>query len=441
MEISKTVTDQHLELKITGRMDGYWANHLSAALDEEIRHGSHHIVVDLSGVDFLSSAGIGVLVKYYKELDALKGSFGISNVSSHVRKILELSALMTVLAAKPVLRQEGTLHDAAPPVAVLQEPPIVSKPVARITKTGAIYEVHNLAVGAQLACKLRGNPALLETRGSTKENSHSTEFPESAFAIGVGALGENYDASRSRFGEFIAAAGSVAYLPTDGTNVPDYFVSAGRTGPAVQICYSLACEGEGAQPFSQLVRFEAEKGAGAIPFSQVLQTCLEIAETNRLGLVMVAESAGLTGAALRSSPVADTKAESPFQFPGIRNFLMFTAERAHTRSVALVAGVVERDGSGELDAMVRPLGNGGGDLSSKLFGHFHAAAFSYRPLRKGEISLKETVKTLYVHQTLEGVLHLLNDDREIVGAGQSEFLRGACWFSPIKEVIREGARA
>ena len=62
-------------------------------------------------------------------------------------------------------------------------------------------------------------------------------------------------------------------------------------------------------------------------------------------------------------------------------------------------------------------------------------------MRKGEISLKETVKTLYIRQTLEGILHLLNDDREIIGAGQSEFLRGACWLAPIKRTFPEGPRA
>lgn len=441
MQITKKVTEQTLELKITGRMDGYWANHLSAALDEEIRHGSHHIVLDLSGVDFLSSAGIGVLVKYYKELDGLKGSFGISNVSAQVRKVLELSALMTVLASKPVLAAEDTVRDVAPPVAVLQEPPVVSKPVARISKPGAVYEVHNLAAGAQLACRLAGDPSLLAGRGFTKEDSRTMEFPESSFAVGLGALGDRFEDCRSRFGEFIAAAGSVAYLPTDGTNVPDYFVSAGRTGTPVQVCYSLACEGAGGQPFAHLVRFEAEKQAGAIPFTQILETCLGVAETDRIGLVMVAESAGLMGAALRASPLADAASESPFQFPRIRSFLTFTAERAYTRSIALVAGVAVRGDAGELAPMVRPLGEAGSQTTTLLSGHFHAAAFSYRPLRKGEISLTETVKTLYIRQTLEGILHLLNDDREIVGAGQSEFLRGACWFAPINKIVREGASA
>ena len=37
---------------------------------------------------------------------------------------------------------------------------------------------------------------------------------------------------------------------------------------------------------------------------------------------------------------------------------------------------------------------------------------------------------LFETESLLGVLHLLNDTREVVGIGQSEFIRGACWAGP-----------
>ena len=82
--------------------------------------------------------------------------------------------------------------------------------------------------------------------------------------------------------------------------------------------------------------------------------------------------------------------------------------------------------------MIRPLGK-----DSQIGGHFHAAAFSYRPLKRGETNLKATATSLFETEALQGVLHLLNDEREISGAGQSEFLRGACWIGPISELSVE----
>ena len=37
-------------------------------------------------------------------------------------------------------------------------------------------------------------------------------------------------------------------------------------------------------------------------------------------------------------------------------------------------------------------------------------------------------------EDLQAVLHLLHDDREITGGGESEFVRGACWVGPIANV-------
>src|SRR5438270_9118771 len=100
MQISKRLIGQTVELKIEGRVDGYWSDHLAAAVDQEIRQGSHHIQLDLSQVAFLSSAGIGTLVRLYKDLKSIQGSFAVSNCSGIVLKVLELSKLVELLVAK-----------------------------------------------------------------------------------------------------------------------------------------------------------------------------------------------------------------------------------------------------------------------------------------------------------------------------------------------------
>ncbi len=100
MQITKRLIGKTLELKVEGRVDGYWADHLAAAVDQEIRQGSHHIRLDLSQVAFLSSAGIGTLVRFYKDLKSIQGSFAVLNCSRFVLKALELSKLVEVLVAE-----------------------------------------------------------------------------------------------------------------------------------------------------------------------------------------------------------------------------------------------------------------------------------------------------------------------------------------------------
>jgi hypothetical protein len=96
--------------------------------------------------------------------------------------------------------------------------------------------------------------------------------------------------------------------------------------------------------------------------------------------------------------------------------------------------VAAREAAGALAPMLRPLGKG-----TQATGHFHAAAFHYRPIRKHERDLRTTVRTLFESTALQGVLHLLADGREPEGAGESELMRGTCWVAPIRETKADHA--
>jgi anti-anti-sigma factor len=413
MELTRHQTTDGLEVRVSGRLDAYWADHFAAALDEVVRAGAHRIELNLSAVTYLSSAGISALVRLHKQLGRIQGGLRITSPSEPVYKVLEVSGLLALLAVSAPAAAAGA---AAPSV-------------DRIERESATFELFECGPAAPLTCRLVGDSCRLAGCRFGVEDCRTARFPESSFGLGLGALGDGFADCRGRFGEFLAAAGAVAYLPTDGTNVPDYLLAHGQAVPEVQVCYALTCDG---RP-GRTARFEARTGAGAVPLSELAEVCLQAAGADAAGVVLVAESAGLVGAALRRSPALGGADGGPFGFPGVRDWLTFTAERAFARSLALVVGVAARGDGGPLAPLVRPLGP-----PPAPAGHFHAAAFSYHPLPKGAIELGPTVATLFGGQVLEGVLHLLADGRPIVGIGESEFVRGACWIGPIAAVAREG---
>lgn len=418
MEVTAELSGEVKKLKVKGRLDGYWADHLANALEEEIHRGSHRLLLDLSEVVFLSSAGIRVLVTYYKQLREIEGSLVIAAASPQVTKVLEISKLAPVLLA-------GKNAEPAPDENISKAPAF---PGNHLQLHGAEFDVFSLLPSAKLECRLIGNPRLLQGCRFRREDCRTLQFPESTFGLGLGAPGESFEECRGRFGEFLAAGGAVAYFPTDGTNVPDYLIAAGGSLPDVQVCYAVACQGE----FAKLARFEANSEVGAMPLAQLAEAVLEIAGSDQAGLLMVAESAGLIGAVLRRPPSMEAASNAPFEFPQVREWLSFTAEPAYTRSLVLVAGVAARGDARPLAPILRPLGAGSG-----IQAHFHAATFSYHPLQKGEIDLNKTVRSLFENQILQGVLHLLTDDRAIAGVGQSQFVRGACWLAPLTETVQE----
>lgn len=413
MDIKKQIVGDRAEIQVIGRMDAYWAALLATALDEAVREGLHEISLDLSGVSFMSSAGIGVLVGCYKQLQSIRGTFHIASASKHVEDLLVRSGLKELL--RPVAQRAAGAAEIRPPAPSPRRGEQVERPEGT-------FEVFTLSEGSSMKASLIGNPALLRGCQFEKAQCTAQAFDQSSFAVGVGTLGETFEDSEGRFGEFLAAAGAVAYLPTDGTNVPDYFVPAGSSVANVQVCYAAAFQGA----FAKMARFEANKESGSITLKQLAEASLDLAGTERLGMVMVAETDGLVGAALRRPPVTSTSASELFEFPEVRKWLTFTAERAYSRSLALVVGLVARGDCGAVGPVLRAMATDG-----ELSGHFHAAAFNYRHLQKGEIDLKQTVRSLFENDSLQGVLHLLNDDRPMEGAGESEFVRGAVWWGPV----------
>ncbi|HEY4415243.1 MAG TPA: STAS domain-containing protein [Verrucomicrobiae bacterium] len=410
MEIQKVKNGDQLEFKLQGRLDAYWSDHLSASIEESIHSGWHKIQLNLAQVDYLSSAGIRVLLKFYKQLSAIKGSLSVIQPSESARAILTMAGLAQVLIRDSATSAVAPARVAAGPV--------------RMEKGIGIYNIHEIAPGATLKCTFVGDPGKLESGAFT--SCENIQFPESTFGLGLGAFGSDFADASERFGEFLALAGTAIYLPTNGTSVPDFMISEDAFVPEMKALYALAGKGQ----FAKMIRFDAKsEPPGVIPLSDLAEMALDACNSDLVGFAMIAESAGLVGAALRQSPVKSAAGESRLNFPAIRDWLSFTGERTFDRTVCLVVGVVSRQEVAQLKSILRPVGNG-----IMTNGHFHAAVFPYRPLQRGELDLTATVNELFATDRAQSILHLLPDDRDLVGSGQSEFLRGALWVGPISDL-------
>jgi len=413
MEIIREQRTDEIVLKVSGRLDGYWANHLAEAIHDVMREGVHHLRLNLSQTVYVSSGGIRVLVEAYKEFVGVGGTFAVVFPSPGVKQVIDLAGL------GPLLYGVATGETAAQ----------VQEKVERIETEGSVFETYNYEPSATLACRLAGRPGLLPQADFTERDCEVLTLPKDVFGLGLGALGEGFAACRERFGEFLAVGGNAACQPTDGTNYPDYLAASGTLLPKVTALYSITCRGG----FRKLLRFECPPSGVPLPLSAVLAQAQRHFPGTSLGMALITESAGLLGASLKRPPVAaDGWAQRVFEHPEIRRWLSFSPERAFTRSVALIAGVVSDDPPPLLAPLLRPIAPGG-----KVKGHFHAAAFGYHPLPKGHIELHGAIGRLFDTGGLQGIIHLLADNRPAGGGGESVLLRGACWFSPIDRFISQ----
>ena len=76
---------------------------------EECVESASHVVLDFSEVDFMDSAGLGLLVKTEKGLSAAGRRLVVTRPHSNVRRILELTGLDQRLAIADTWSEEDAL--------------------------------------------------------------------------------------------------------------------------------------------------------------------------------------------------------------------------------------------------------------------------------------------------------------------------------------------
>jgi anti-sigma B factor antagonist len=77
----------------TGEVDVFTAPGLDAEITALVEQGHSRLVVDLSGVSFLDSTGLGVLVKGLKTARDAGGSMHLVVTSERIRKIFDITGL------------------------------------------------------------------------------------------------------------------------------------------------------------------------------------------------------------------------------------------------------------------------------------------------------------------------------------------------------------
>ncbi len=83
-------------LEISGRLDTATAPNLEKTINE-FSEDTKEIVFDMSGVEYISSAGIRVLLGAYKKMNLIQGTMRIEKANEMVRDVFEMTGLSQML--------------------------------------------------------------------------------------------------------------------------------------------------------------------------------------------------------------------------------------------------------------------------------------------------------------------------------------------------------
>ena len=111
MDINSDQHPQALVISLAGSFDALTAAEARKAIGTQIEAGQQRIVLDLSQVDFMSSAGVRVILEMLKSSRQMGGELRIAAAQPTVDQTLEISGLVRVLKTYPTI--SAALRDFA----------------------------------------------------------------------------------------------------------------------------------------------------------------------------------------------------------------------------------------------------------------------------------------------------------------------------------------
>jgi anti-anti-sigma factor len=94
LSVTSQLVDGKAVLLVSGRLGSHGASQLEAACRTAMEHGCRTLVIDLAGVDYLSSPGLRLFERLKTDLAAQGGSLAVTNPTDPVRLALDLAGML-----------------------------------------------------------------------------------------------------------------------------------------------------------------------------------------------------------------------------------------------------------------------------------------------------------------------------------------------------------
>jgi len=96
MEVNIRKEEKVLVVSVTGRMDAVSAPDFDTQVEERVDKGETNLVLDLSGLDYISSAGLRSMLTLAKKLKTKEGDLVLFGLQDMVNEVFEVSGFSTI---------------------------------------------------------------------------------------------------------------------------------------------------------------------------------------------------------------------------------------------------------------------------------------------------------------------------------------------------------
>lgn len=98
LDVHSELVGNVLLVSVAGELDLETAPRLRTLVDARLAHtGARHLLLDMAGVSFLDSSGLGAILGRYRTVSGAGGSMGIAGARTGVKRVLKLSGVAQII--------------------------------------------------------------------------------------------------------------------------------------------------------------------------------------------------------------------------------------------------------------------------------------------------------------------------------------------------------
>jgi len=103
MEIIEKEQDGVWIFKLNGRLDSKTSPEFEQKIADAMGKGSKNMIVNFEDLDYISSAGLRVILKATKDLKRSEGKFVLCSMKDYVKEVFEISGFDSFLPIVPTM--------------------------------------------------------------------------------------------------------------------------------------------------------------------------------------------------------------------------------------------------------------------------------------------------------------------------------------------------
>ena len=98
MEIIEDKQGEVMVFTLRGRLDSMTSPQLETMVLNSISAGTHRLLLDFAQVDYISSAGLRIVLMAAKKLKAFNGMIALCCLQTHVQAVFDIAGFLSILS-------------------------------------------------------------------------------------------------------------------------------------------------------------------------------------------------------------------------------------------------------------------------------------------------------------------------------------------------------